>query len=193
MRLRIVLPLFAALLVLGSSPAGAVVCDPPPGQAAEAIQTGWPPDAPHEFVFVATIREITPVQGDSHAWGEIVELRVDAVLRGDLPLAIIDLYNPPLGASGWGPFRTGGQYLIAANPSPRGMPGYVMTTLCSPNEEVTTEARLQELLAYSAAPVLADTAVSGPELETAILGWTFLGGSVALAITTVGRRASARK
>ena len=101
-----VVPLVAcAWMVLGASPAFALTCEPSEGHAEEAIRSGWPPDAPHEYVFIATIGRISPVKGDSDTWGDIVEIRVDAVLRGDLPFATTELYNPPLDYSGWGRFR----------------------------------------------------------------------------------------
>lgn len=188
MRHLVVASVASAWLVLGASPAAALTCEPSEGHAREAIRSGWPPDAPHEFVFIATIGQISPIKGDSHTWGDIVEIRVDAVLRGDLPLATTELYNPPLGSSGWGPFRSGGQYLIAANPSRQDTPGHVYTFMCSPNEEITTDDRFQELIAYSDTPVLADTALPVRGFDPATPGWLLLAAAVLGVAALSGRR-----
>ena len=44
-----------ALLWSGAPPAVGVVCEPAEGRVAEAIRSGWPPDAPYEYVFIGTI------------------------------------------------------------------------------------------------------------------------------------------
>ena len=187
MRRAVAASVACAWFVLGASPAAALTCEPSEGHAREAIRSGWPPDAPHEFVFIATIGQISPVKGDSHTWGDIVEIRVDAVLRGELPLATTELYNPPLDASGWGPFRSGGQYLIAANPSAEDTPGHVYTFMCAPNEEITTARRFHELIAYSDSPTLADTALPVRGFDPSGPGWFLAADAVVVGIVTLAR------
>lgn len=186
MRHAVLASVAGAWILLGASSAVALTCEPSEGHAREAIRSGWPPDAPHEFVFIATIGQTRPIKGDSHTWGDIVEIHVDAVLRGDLPLATTELYNPPLDASGWGPFRGGGQYLIAANPSAEDTPGDVHTFMCSPNEEITTTDRFQELIAHSDAPVLADTALPVRGFDPSVSG-SLLAAAVVMMIVTLIR------
>ncbi len=185
MRLTPTAVLGAALLLVAPAPSTGLVCEPADGHIAEAIQSGWPPDAPHEFVFIATVRE---VPGDSRTWGHIVEIHVDAVLRGDLPLTTTQLYNPPLDASGWGPFRSGAQYLISANSSDHDMPGQVFTTRCSPNEEIRTADRFHELIEYAETPLLADTAMPVNRFDPATLGWLLLGAAAVLGVAERVRR-----
>lgn len=187
MRLTIPAAIVVVLLLAAPTPTTSLVCEPAAGHIAEAIQSGWPPDAPHAFVFIATVGEITPIKGDSHTWGDIVQIRVDGVLRGDLRLTTTQLYNPPLDASGWGPFRSGAQYLISANPSEQDMPGQVYTTMCSPNEQITSAARFNELIAYAETPLLADTALPGRRSDPSALGWLFVGAAAVLGVAARAR------
>lgn len=161
----------ASAILWGSAPVGAIVCEPSEGHEEEAIRTGWPPDAPYEFMLIATIEEVHAIRGDRETWGELIDMRIDAVLRGDLPLATNELHNPGLGTYGWETFEVGGQYLIAASASTAETPGDVYTSGCAPNEEVTSTARFDELVSYSAAPVLADTASPVHSGRMAQLGW----------------------
>ena len=160
-----------ASLLLVTGPAAGLTCGPTKGYQDEAIQSGWPPDAPHEHVVIATIGDIRPIQGDSASWGEILHVRLDAVLRGDLPLDTSQIFNPPLGSSGWIPFRAGRQYLIAAHPPSEGTYGAVQTFLCSPNEEVTSVDQFNMLVSYADDPVLADTAMPHERHDLSLMGW----------------------
>jgi len=171
-----------ASLLLTAWPAASLSCAPTEGYQDDAIQSGWPPDAPFEYVFIATIGEIQPVQGDSGTWGEILHLRVDAVLRGDLPLTTSEIYNPPLGSSGWLRFRAGLQYLIAARPPAEGTHGMAYTFLCSPNEEITSVDQFNTLVSYSDHPVLADTAIPPPRNDLLLLGLLLIGAAGAVSI-----------
>ena len=171
----------AALVALGTESAASVVCEPAEGHTQEAIQTGWPPDAPYEYVLVATIQHVRPLRGDPDTWGQMLEIRVEAVLRGDLPLSTSKLYNPPLGVYGWQPFRVGRQYLIAAGPSANGTPGEIFTSRCAPNEEITTRERFDELVGYSERPILADTALPTENSGTTLTGWLLVGVAAGIA------------
>lgn len=142
-----------------TSPAAGLTCATPPDGAELAIRSGWPEAAPFEFVVIATIRDITPANGDASTWGEVLEIHVEAVLRGDLPMSTSAIFNPPLGASGWPGFRAGAQFLIAANPNFDGTDGQLSTSLCAPNEEITSAERFDELVSFSAEPRLSDTAL----------------------------------
>lgn len=142
-----------------TSHAAGLTCATPPDGAELAIRSGWPEVAPFEFVVIATIRDITPANGDASTWGEVLGIHVEAVLRGDLPMSTSAIFNPPLGASGWLGFRPGAQFLIAAHPNFDGTDGQLSTFLCAPNEEITSPERFNELVSFSAEPRLSDTAV----------------------------------
>jgi hypothetical protein len=168
-----------------ASPAAGLTCAKPPNGAELAIRSGWPEAAPFEHVVIATIRAIQPENGDAGTWGEVLTVDVDAVLRGDLPLSSIEIFNPPLGLSGWLGFRPGAQYLIAVNPPSEGTGGRPATSLCAPNELITSPDRFAELLSFAAEPRLSNTAVPR---GTPLIGWGIAMLLVALALRVIAGR-----
>ena len=168
-----------------TSPAAGLTCATPANGAELAIRTGWPEAEPFEFVVIATIREIQPENRDAGTWGEVLTIDVEAVLRGDLPLTTLEIFNPPLGASGWVGFRTGAQYLIAAGPPSEGTGGRPVTSLCAPNEEITSPDRFAELVSFATEPRLSNTAMPS---RSALIGWGIALLLAALALGVVTRR-----
>lgn len=157
-------------------------CATPPNGAELAITSGWPEAAPLDYVVIATIRDIQPVNGDSGTWGEVLVVRVDAVLRGDLSLSTTEIFNPPLGSPGWPWFTAGGQFLIGAHASSEGTGGRISTNLCAPNEEIASPDRFHELVALSAEPRLSNTAMPRPgSFPTWGLGLVVLGCAITIA------------
>jgi hypothetical protein len=167
---------FAALGIGLSWPTPVVglSCGPRHGFEDEMIRDGWPEAAPYDYVVIATIDDIQPERGDSGTWGEVLRVRIDAVLRGDVPLATTEIFNPPLGSSGWLGFEVGHRYLIGARPPAEGTGGRIYTFLCA------ARARFDELVSYSAHPVLSDTALEPPG-RVAELGWLLVGAALSLA------------
>lgn len=162
-----------------------LTCATPVDGAELAITSGWPDAAPFEFVVIGTIRDIQAERGDAATWGEVLSLDVDAVLRGDLPLSALEIFNPPLGSAGWLGFRPGAQYLIAANPSSEGTGGRVSTFLCAPNEEISSPERFAELVSFAAEPRLPDTAM--PSTSSAA-GWGYALVLLDITLGAIGRR-----
>jgi hypothetical protein len=167
-------------------PTAALTCATAPNGAELAIRSGWPEAAPLDHVLIATILEIQPVNGDAGTWGEVLTVNIDAMLRGDLPPSTVEIFNPPLGSPGWPWFTPGGQFLIAAHANGgEASGGRISTNLCAPNEEITSADRFQELVALSAEPRLADTAMRPVSpLPFAGVGLVLLG----LTLATVRRR-----
>ena len=154
-------------------------CGPTEGFADEMVRDGWPQAAPYEHVVIATVLEVRPERDDSATWGEVLHVRLDAVLRGNLPLTTTEIFNPPLGGSGWIGFRAGGQYLIGAHDPDEASGGRVPTFLCAANEEITSEARFTEFVSYAAAPRLPDTAASRNSGAEPV-GWLLLAAAMLL-------------
>jgi hypothetical protein len=159
------LGILATAVVLAPGRTAALTCATMPGDEAIAITSGWPQAAPMEHVFIATVLGIRPERGDANTWGEWLTLRMDAVLRGDLPLATIDVFNPPLGSGGWIGFSVGSQFLIAASPqvTADGSDRLISTWQCAPNEKITSVERFDELVALSADPRISNTAMPPPD------------------------------
>jgi hypothetical protein len=134
-----------------------------PGDEEIAITSGFPQAAPMEHVFIATVLDIRSERGDADTWGEWLTVRMDAVLRGDLPLTTSEVFNPPLGSGGWIGFTVGSQFLIAAHPSFDEDDGWISTWQCAPNEEITSVERFAALVALSANPLIADTGMPPPD------------------------------
>jgi hypothetical protein len=168
-----------------TSSAAGLTCATPANGAELAIRTGWPEAKPLEHVVIATIREIQPENGDAGTWGEVLTVDVDAVLRGDLPLSTLEIFNAPLGASGWVGFRPGAQYLIAAGPASEGTGGRPATSLCAPNEEITSPDRFAELVSFATEPRLSNTALPS---RSALTGWGIALLLVAFTLGVVTRR-----
>lgn len=182
----------AGVAALGMSlasalPTAGLSCAPSEGFEDEMIRDGWPEAAPYQYVVIATIDDIQPERGDSATWGEVLRVQINAVLRGDLALTTTEIFNPPLGSAGWLGFEVGHQYLIGAHPPQEGSGGRISTFLCAANEEVTSQARFDELVSYSGAPVLSDTALEPPRRGME-LGWLLLGASACLAAGMRERR-----
>jgi hypothetical protein len=150
----------------------ALTCAPHPDNVAElVIRSGYPEDAPHEDVVIATIEDIRPEGGDAFTFGETLIVRIDAVLRGGLPLTTREIYNPPLGVSGWPGFTQGGQFLIAAGPAVwEGIGDVVSTSLCAPNEQITSRDRFDQLVFMSTNPILPATSLPAPTSSFAAVG-----------------------
>lgn len=149
--------------------AAGLSCARLPGDLEEAIRSGWPAGAPSDYALIGTITGLTEERGDANTWGETLTVRVDAVLRGELPLSEIQIYNPPTGAAGWVGFAAGRQYFIVASDAEDGR---ISTWACPPNEEVTSTDRFAELVAISLAPRVSNTAMTAPEAPTAPLALT---------------------
>lgn len=168
----------------GPQPAVALTCGGHPDDAAVVLITsGYPPAAPFEHAVIATVQEIRPVQGDAFTWGAILVVRIDASLRGGLPLDTREIYNPPLGLSGWTEFVEGGQFLVAASPAEADGVGPVIATfLCAPNERISSPARFWELVGHAANPMLPATNLPPPTSTTTTFaaGLALLGLAVAL-------------
>lgn len=171
-----------AIAALGSvQRAAALTCGIERDAAEQAIVAGWPEADPYEYVFIATVLHVVPEQGGAGSSGEVLTIRIDAVLRGDLPLTTDRVFNPPLGSSGWLGFERGHEYLIAARPNWNDDDGRVSTFLCTPNEEITSRERFAELVALAADPRLPDTALERGSVVRGI-GMTVLAGAAVLAI-----------
>lgn len=56
--------------------------------------------------------------------------------------------------------------------------------MCAPNEEITTAARFDELIAYSDSPVLADTALPVRGFDPSVPGWLLAAAAVVVGIVT---------
>lgn len=151
-------------LALAPGRTAALSCGTLPGDEEIAITSGWPQDAPMEHVFIATVVGIRADRGDAQTWGEWLTVRMDAVLRGDLPLATTEVFNPSLGSGGWIGFSVGRQFLIAAytNVTIEGSDRPISTWQCAPNEEIRTVERFNELVALSADPRISNTAMPPP-------------------------------
>ena len=159
-----VLGILATALALAPGRTAALSCGTMPGDEEIAIISGWPQDAPMEHVFIATVLGIRAERGDAQTWGEWLTVRMDAVLRGDLPLATTEVFNPSLGSGGWIGFSVGSQFLIAASPQATagGSDRPISTWQCAPNEKITSVERFNELVALSAAPRISNTAMPPP-------------------------------
>jgi|SRR5687768_3285201 len=158
------LGILAAALALAPGRAAALSCGTLPGDEEIAITSGWPQDAPMEHVFIATVLGIRAERGDANTWGEWLTVRMDAVLRGDLPTATTDVFNPSLGSGGWIGFSVGSQFLIAASRqvTADGSDRPISTWQCAPNEKITSVERFNELVALSADPRISNTAMPPP-------------------------------
>ena len=178
--------LLGATLAIAHDPTLGISCARLPDDLQVAITSGWPPAAPADHVVIATITDLRAERGDASTWGEHLTVRIDAVLRGNLPLATIEIFNPPLGTSGWPDFRIGGQFLIVAHPDASNG-GRISTWLCPPNEEITSVERFNQLVALSLDPRISDTAMSPPEPP---FGWQQPAGLVliSLAVVFIARR-----
>ena len=162
------LGILATALALAPGRTAALSCATMPGDEEIAITSGWPQDAPMEHVFIATVLGIRAERGDANTWGEWLTVRVDAVLRGDLPLATTEVFNPSLGSGGWIGFSVGSQFLIAASPQATvdGSDRPISTWQCAPNEEITSVERFNELVALSVDPRISNTAMPPPNPPT---------------------------
>ena len=160
-----ILAFLATAVVLAPGRTAALSCGTLPGDEEIAITSGWPQDAPMEHVFIATVLGIRADRGDANTWGEWLTVRIDAVLRGDLPLATTEVFNPSLGSGGWIGFSVGSQFLTAASPQATADGGDrpISTWQCAPNEEITSVERFNELVALSADPRISNTAMPPPD------------------------------
>ena len=162
------LGILATALALAPGRTAALSCGTLPGDEEIAITSGWPQDAPMEHVFIATVLGIRADRGDASTWGEWLTVRMDAVLRGDLPLATTEVFNPSLGSGGWIGFSVGSQFLIAAysKSTVDGSERPISTWQCAPNEKITSLERFNELVALSADPLISNTAMPPPDPPT---------------------------
>jgi len=159
------LAILATALALAPGGAAGLSCGTLPGDEEIAITSGWPQAAPMEHVFIATVLGIRAERGDANTWGEWLTVRMDAVLRGNLPLATIEVFNPSLGSGGWIGFSVGSQFLIAAYPNVTvdGSDRPISTWQCAPNEKIASVERFNELVAFSADPRISNTAMPPPD------------------------------
>lgn len=176
--------------VIASSTTG-LTCGRTPDDLEVAITSGWPQASPADHVVIATITDILPERGDAFTWGERLTVQIDAVLRGDLPLMTLEIFNPPLGAAGWPDFRVGGQFLIVAHPDTSNG-GRLSTWLCPPNEEISSIERFNHLVAMAASPRISNTAMPPPPAPIVLFqatGLVLIGLAVSLVVRgRMGRR-----
>ncbi len=156
--------ILATAAALAPGRTAALSCGTLPGDEEIAITSGWPQAAPMEHVFIATVLSIRADRGDANTWGEWLTVRIDAVLRGDLPVATTEVFNPSLGSGGWIGFSVGSQFLIAAYSKVtfEGSDRPISTWQCAPNEKITSVQRFNELVALSADPRISNTAMPPP-------------------------------
>jgi len=168
LRLALVGAAWVTLLLLPGR-AAALTCgitaSMPTNSAELAIAGGWPDD-PYYVVLIGIVLGIDPEQGDAGTFGETLTVQVEGVLVGTTRGRTVEIFNPPLGGSGWIGFEVDGQYLIAAyEDEEHGL----LTFLCTPNQPVESRERFDQLVSLAEAPLVPDTSMV--QAAPAIQGW----------------------